>query len=64
VSILQDYFLSQYNIRLQYPDLPLVETKQDTFYPIELCDFTPGNKFNKRLSPEQTARANPIQILK
>ncbi len=60
----EQYFLEQYNIRLQHPDLPLVETKPETYYPIELCSFTKGNKYNKRLSPEQTAKANPIQLLK
>ena len=61
---MQDYYLQQYNIRLQYPDLPMIETKPNTFCPIELCSLSPGNKYNKRLTPAQTANATNIQLLK
>lgn len=60
----ENYFLEHYRIRLQYPDLPMVETRADTFYPIELCELSPGHKFNKRLSPSQTGKATAVQLLK
>ncbi len=59
----EQYYLEQYQIRLQYNDLPLVETKPETFYPLELCSLSPGNKYIKRLSPVQTGKATDVQLL-
>jgi eukaryotic translation initiation factor 2C len=35
-----DYFQKTYNIRLRYPDAPLVK-KGDNFFPMELCQIVP-----------------------
>ncbi|KAF8551113.1 hypothetical protein OG21DRAFT_1499333 [Imleria badia] len=41
---LEDYFRRKYNIRLQYPDLQLVDVdgKAEKYLPAELCDILPG----------------------
>lgn len=44
-----DYFLRKYNIRLQYPQLPLVNVGskrpgKENWLPIELCEVAPGQR--------------------
>ncbi len=57
----EQYYLEQYNIRLQHPDLPNVETKAGTYFPIELCSLPSNNKYNKPLSPKQIGKVNRLQ---
>lgn len=49
-----DYFKETYNIRLQYPRLPLVITgrlRNETFFPIELLRVVPGQRIrNSKMS--------------
>jgi eukaryotic translation initiation factor 2C len=35
-----DYFIKTYNVRLKYPDAPLVK-KGDNYFPMELCHIVP-----------------------
>jgi eukaryotic translation initiation factor 2C len=39
-----DYFMTTYNVRLRYPDAPLVK-KGESFFPIELCWLVPVNPY-------------------
>ena len=41
-----DYYQKTYNLRLRYPDAPLVK-KGDNFFPIELCFIVPVHPFIK-----------------
>lgn len=52
-----EYFLERYQVRLRYPNLPLlvVGSKQKpTYLPIEVCNVLGGERINK-LAPAQTA---------
>lgn len=51
------YFKAHYNVQLQHPDWPCVRVSKVALYPIELCEVTAGNKYSKKLDPQQTAEA-------
>ncbi|GAN01273.1 translation initiation factor 2C [Mucor ambiguus] len=53
--LVSDYFLQKYNRRLNYPFLPCVVVRKDTFLPMEVCEISPGQRFTRRLNPKQTA---------
>ncbi|GAA5886838.1 hypothetical protein JCM5296_006416 [Sporobolomyces johnsonii] len=57
------YLLDNFGVRLNYPELPLLEVKPGTLYPLELCYIDEGNKYWKRLSPQQQLAASSFQTL-
>jgi hypothetical protein len=50
-----DYFLQKYNVRLEFWNLPLIETTRDGFFPMEVCILNPNQRYQYKLSPDQTA---------
>jgi len=61
-----DYFKKQYNIQLNYPDLPLVHVGSKTkniYLPIEMCTVTKGIRLGK-LTGDQTADMIKITAMK
>ncbi|GAA5854847.1 hypothetical protein JCM8547_004093 [Rhodosporidiobolus lusitaniae] len=60
----QDYVRDQCGIRLNFPDLPVVEVKSGSFYPVEMVDIVEGNKWARKLTSEQQGSASQFQILK
>ncbi|KAL8278267.1 hypothetical protein RQP46_009299 [Phenoliferia psychrophenolica] len=60
----EEYFLRDFNIRLQYPDLPCVVVKAGVNYPMELCSVTVGNKYRRKLNAAQQKNASAFQVLK
>ncbi|KAG2198826.1 hypothetical protein INT47_000742 [Mucor saturninus] len=50
-----DYFMKQYNKRLNYPFLPCIVVKKDIFLPMEVCEVIPGQRHMKKLNEKQTA---------
>lgn len=48
-----DYFKERYNIRLEFPYLPLVQTTRDGLYPMEVCMLKPYQKFVYKLDGAQ-----------
>ncbi|GAA5979843.1 hypothetical protein JCM11641_002711 [Rhodosporidiobolus odoratus] len=60
----EDYMQQHFNIRLNYPQLPCVEVKPNTYYPMELISINEGNKHNKKLLSAQQNVASPFQILR
>ena len=48
-----DFFQRQYNITLQYWQLPLIETEKDGHFPMEVCTLIPNQKYMYKLSPDQ-----------
>lgn len=53
---ISDYFKSQYNISLKYPNLPLAfKANGKTAFPLECLMIAPAQRFMKRLSPQQTS---------
>ncbi|KAI0968439.1 Piwi domain-containing protein [Xylaria arbuscula] len=54
-TIVYDYYLEKYSIRLQYPKLPLIETTRGGFFPLELCNVADFQRYPHKLDPAQTA---------
>jgi eukaryotic translation initiation factor 2C len=50
-----DYFVQKYNIRLEFWYLPLIETTREGFFPMELCVLNANQRYQFKLSPDQTA---------
>jgi eukaryotic translation initiation factor 2C len=57
VSILNDAVLSEYNIRLRQPEIPLVDVggAKTNYLPAEVLEILPGQAFKGKLSDEHTA---------
>lgn len=53
----QAYFQQQYNYSLRFPNLPCVQVTKKAWYPMELCEVDKGNKYTRKLNPEQVAEA-------
>ncbi|KAK8017428.1 hypothetical protein PG993_013754, partial [Apiospora rasikravindrae] len=53
---IHNYFMQKYKARLQYPDLPLIETMRDGVYPMEACRLQPFQRYTYKLDPEQTSK--------
>ena len=49
-----DYFMKKYNIRLAYPQLPLLVTR-DGMFPMELCFTSPNERYKQPLQGAETA---------
>ncbi|KAI9836342.1 MAG: hypothetical protein M1838_005079 [Thelocarpon superellum] len=54
VTNVADYFLNTYAIKLQYPNLPLADTRAGQF-PLELCFSAHGERFKEVLDGAETA---------
>ncbi|GAA6003440.1 uncharacterized protein JCM10292_001590 [Rhodotorula paludigena] len=54
---IESYFASVYNVRLQRPDFPVVLVSKTARWPLELCYVEMGQKWTRKLDPEQTADA-------
>ncbi|GAA5840592.1 hypothetical protein JCM9279_007374 [Rhodotorula babjevae] len=54
---IESYFAEFYNTPLQRPDFPVVRVSKTAAWPIELVDCEAGQKWSKKLDPEQTADA-------
>ncbi|ORY58755.1 Piwi domain-containing protein [Pseudomassariella vexata] len=57
-----DHFKNTYNGRLQYPDLPLIETTRDGIFPMEVCKLIEWQRYSYKLDPEQTAEMIKIAV--
>ncbi|GAA5856915.1 hypothetical protein JCM8547_008462 [Rhodosporidiobolus lusitaniae] len=51
----ESYFRITHNVRLQHPDWPVVAVSKIARWPIELCEVEAGQKYTKKLDPDQTA---------
>ncbi|CDR36655.1 hypothetical protein NBRC10512_003824 [Rhodotorula toruloides] len=59
----EEYMEKHFGVRLQYPDLPLVEVRPTTVYPLEMLWIDEGNKYLKRLSPLEQGKASDFATL-
>ncbi|KAH8777302.1 eukaryotic translation initiation factor-like protein 2C 2 [Hyaloscypha finlandica] len=50
-----NYFKRTYNIDLQFWYLPLIVTERAGMFPMELCHLIPNQRYNFKLSPDQTS---------
>ncbi|KAF4579495.1 hypothetical protein EYR40_000331 [Pleurotus pulmonarius] len=53
----EEYFLQKHQIKLQYPDMPLVDVggQKSVLLPPELCTILPNQPFRGKITDEQTA---------
>ncbi|KAL8947942.1 MAG: hypothetical protein Q9222_005822 [Ikaeria aurantiellina] len=51
---LVDYFRKKYNIYLEHPDLPVVQTTRKSVFPMEVCEMLPGQRYPYKLNELQT----------
>ncbi|KAH9824157.1 Piwi domain-containing protein [Melampsora americana] len=56
-TTVQNFFQEHYGVTLRSPDLPVVKLSAKAWYPIELCNVDPGQKYIKKLEPDQLADA-------
>lgn len=50
------YFKDQYKINLKYPNLPIAwKANGKTGFPLECLEIAPSQRYNKKLSPDQTS---------
>lgn len=54
---IQTYFQQTYNYTLRFPGLPCVQVTKKAWYPMEVCTVERGNKYTKKLLPDQVAEA-------
>ena len=60
-----EYYQRRYDIYLEYPDAPLVETtKKGVVYPMELCVLAPSQRYPYKLNDEQTAKMIKFAVTK
>jgi len=60
---LEEYYWRRYQIRLQCANLPLVATnKKDTYFPMELCQILPNQRYNYKLTADQTSSMIKIAV--
>ncbi|TFK64153.1 argonaute-like protein [Pluteus cervinus] len=59
-----NYFKSQANVQLQFPNLICVETPAGAFLPLELCDVPPGQLMKKEIPPDLTKSVVEFATLK
>ncbi|KAJ6463934.1 argonaute-like protein [Mycena sanguinolenta] len=54
----EEYFRRKYNIRLQFPTMPLVDVggAKSNYLPPELCEILPNQPFRGKLTEEHTAQ--------
>ncbi|KAL5520600.1 hypothetical protein ACEPAF_2601 [Sanghuangporus sanghuang] len=54
----EEYFQRKYSLRLQYPDMPLIDVggTKANLLPAEVCQILPGQPFRGKLTDEHTAQ--------
>ncbi|KAH9445098.1 hypothetical protein MJO28_012811 [Puccinia striiformis f. sp. tritici] len=52
-----EYIEFTYNMKLRGADLPVVKLTAKGWYPLEICNVEPGQKYNKKLNPEELSEA-------
>lgn len=52
-----EYIEFTYNMKLRGADLPVVKLTSKGWYPLEICHVDPGQKYSKKLSPEELSEA-------
>ncbi|PKY39144.1 PAZ domain-containing protein, partial [Rhizophagus irregularis] len=49
------FFFNTYNKRLQYPFLPCIVIRRDTYLPMEVCNVVVGQRYMRKLNERQMA---------
>ena len=61
----QEYYMRRYNVYLEFPDMPVIETtKKGVVYPIELCYMRYGQRYPYKLDDKQTAEMIKFAVTK
>ncbi|RYP69891.1 hypothetical protein DL771_005834 [Monosporascus sp. 5C6A] len=56
------HFMDQYNIRLRWADMPIIETTRGEYYPLEVCNVASHQRYQFKLDPQQTAAMIKIAV--
>lgn len=48
-----EHYRQRWNIRLEFPNLPLVESARGGFFPMELCNIINHQRYTFKLNPHQ-----------
>ena len=59
-----DYFEKQYDICLEFPQMPIVKTKRGACYPLEFCFAVEGERYPFKVSELQTAEMIKFAVTK
>ncbi|GAA5913476.1 hypothetical protein JCM6882_001971, partial [Rhodosporidiobolus microsporus] len=54
---IQSYFRHVYGVQLKFPDFPVIAVSKTARWPLECCVVESGQKWTKKLDPDQTAEA-------
>ncbi len=57
------HYNEQYNIRLQYPKLPIIETTRGGFFPMELCNVADFQRYPYKLDPAQVSHTSILRLM-
>lgn len=57
---INDYFKERYNITLQYPYLPLVESAKGGMFPMELCKVLDNQRYMFKTDPTQVCKTDEL----
>lgn len=49
-----EYMQKQYNLRLEFPNMPCITTSKGMQIPMELCHILPGQRYGSKLNERQT----------
>jgi eukaryotic translation initiation factor 2C len=52
-----DHYAETYNFRLQYPNLPIIESTRGGLFPMELCNVAKYQRYPFKLDPKQVRAA-------
>ncbi|RYP13690.1 hypothetical protein DL765_006772 [Monosporascus sp. GIB2] len=56
------HFMDQYNIRLRWANMPIIETTRGAFFPLEVCNVASHQRYQFKLDPQQTAAMIKIAV--
>lgn len=59
-----EYFREHRETTLAHPDWPCVRVSRVALWPIEVVEILPGNKYTRKLDPEQTAASLALTTIK
>ncbi|KAI0024005.1 Piwi domain-containing protein [Xylariomycetidae sp. FL0641] len=55
MTTIWQHFFDTYNIRIQYADMPVLETTRGAMFPLEVCNVLPHQRYMFKLSPNETS---------
>ncbi|KAI1771467.1 Piwi-domain-containing protein [Hypoxylon cercidicola] len=54
-TTIYEHYRQRWNIRLRRPQWPIIESSRGGYFPMELCNTIPHQRYNYKLNPQQTS---------